>query len=569
MKPTTRLLLVLAGGVLFGLGMHSRGHLLANTHAQTPAHPPEALTGFDDQGNGFADPNRRQADQKVFEEVEHIAPDGLGPLYNAQSCRECHQTPVTGAASQVSELRVGHVDSHGIFQNPEIPINHGSEVIKDRTLVNDRAICAEIQERVPDSETVRTTRMVTNILGDGYVEAIADETLLAIRREQCKASHRKICGQAVKVPVPESEGKDRIGRFGWKDQHASLLAFAADAYLNEMGITNRLQKAEVTTICNPPVATQVPNNDPTKITEPNSLPDPNDNNLEDIDHFSSFMRSLKAPARDDVIAVTPEAKRGAELFAKIGCATCHVETIVTGKSPASAGGPGLHLDAVENRTIHPYSDFLLHNVGTGDGIAIALVEHFGRDRVEKRFREEKAAGGANESGGTREDECSESYQTAIAEGEKHPSLLRDTLCARNKIRTAPLWGLRIRSRLMHDGNSVQIEDAIRRHGGEAEEVTEKFRRLKPAERSALLRFLQSLSERRLRCSGAEPLHRQKRSPKGSLSNYATIPACRRPLRRSPAAPRRSCNRAPFLRPPMAFATRGRARFRLPRTIWSA
>ena len=486
MKPSL-LLVLIVGSVLLGLAGYSRGQL--------PTQPPEAITGFDDQSNGFSDPGRRTADQKFFEEVEHIAPDGLGPIYNAQSCRECHQTPVTGAASQITELRVGHLDSHGQFQNPQIPINHGAEIIKDRNLVNDRAICPEIQERVPETETVRTTRLVTNTLGDGYVEAIADETLLKLRKEQCKASHGKICGQAIKVLVSESEGKDRIGRFGWKDQHASLLAFAGDAYLNEMGITNRLQPTEVTTICNPPVTTTVPNNDPTKITEPNSLPDPTDNNLEDIDHFASFMRSLKAPARDQTAAATPEVKRGAPLFAKIGCASCHVETIVTSRSPATPGGPGLHPDALENRTIHPYSDFLLHNVGTGDGIPIALVEHFGREPVEKRMRElqaSRAAEAPQREKGKTEDECSESYQTAVLEGEKRPDLLRDALCARNKIRTAPLWGLRLRSRLMHDGGSVELSDAIRRHQGEAEEVTERFSKLAPADKKALLAFLQSL-----------------------------------------------------------------------------
>jgi CxxC motif-containing protein (DUF1111 family) len=480
----TLLVLLLAGAVVFCLALRSRG--------QAPTQPPEAATGFDDQSNGFSDLSRRQADQKFFEEVEHIAPDGLGPLYNAQSCRECHQTPVTGAASQVTELRVGHLDTHGQFQNPQIPINRGTEIIKDRTLVNDRAICPEIQEHVPGTETVRTTRLTTNTLGDGYVEAIADATLLNIRQQQCKASHGKICGQAVKVLVPASEGQDRIGRFGWKDQHASLLAFAADAYLNEMGITNRLQNAEVTTTCNPPVTTTVPNNDPTKITEPNSLPDPTDNNLEDIDHFASFMRSLKAPARDATAAATPEVEQGAQLFTKIGCAVCHVETIVTGKSPAAPGGPGLHPDAVESKTIHPYSDFLLHDVGTGDGIPVALVEHFGRERVEKRMREVEASRTAEPQKGKPEDECSESYQTAVLEGEKHPDLLRDTLCARNKLRTAPLWGLRLRSRLMHDGASVEVGDAIRRHQKEAEEVTERFSKLKPADQKALTAFLQSL-----------------------------------------------------------------------------
>jgi len=483
MKPPI-LLLVLAGALLVGIAVHSRG--------QATAQPPEALTGFDDQSNGFSDPARRTADQKNFEEIEHIAPDGLGPLYNAQSCRECHQTPVSGAASQVAEFRVGHLDAHGVFQNPTIPIDDGQASVTDRTLVNDRAICPQIQERVPASETIRTARLATNILGDGYVEAISDETLLKIRKEQCQATHNRICGQAVLVPVPESEGPDRIGRFGWKDQHASLLAFAGDAYLNEMGVTNSQQPTEVTTICNPPVTTTLPNNDPTKVTEPNSLPDPTDNNLEDIDHFASFMRSLKAPAPDAIIAATPEAKQGAALFTKIGCSTCHVESIQTGKSPAAPGGPGLHPDAVENRILHPYSDFLLHNVGTGDGIAISLIEHFGRERVEKRFREEKADTIETSTPGATVDVCSTDFQGAVAEGRRHPDLRRDTLCARNKIRTAPLWGLRLRSRLMHDGQSVVVADAVRRHKGEAAEVAERFQKLKPAEQKAVLAFLSSL-----------------------------------------------------------------------------
>lgn len=484
---TPTLLLVLACSALLIVALQSPSQ--APTQASSPVQPAEAPTGFDNQSNGFSDAERRKADQRFFEEVEQIAPDGLGPLYNAQSCRECHQTPVSGAASQVSELRVGHLDKHGFFQNPSIPIDHGSQVINDRTLVNDRAICAQIQQHAPASETIRTFRLTTNVLGDGYVEAIPDATLLNIRKQQCRESHGRICGQAVKVPVPESEGPDRIGRFGWKDQHASLLAFAADAYLNEMGITSSLQPTEVTTICNPPVTTVVPNKDPSKVTEPNSLPDPADNNLEDIDHFASFMRSLKAPARDETIAGTAVAKHGEELFNKVGCDSCHVTTMVTGKSPAAPAGPGLHAGAVENKTIHPYSDFLLHDVGTGDGIAVAVVEHFGRALVERRLHQE---GAATESPKQMEDECSESYQTAVAEGEKQPKLLRDMQCGRNKIRTAPLWGLRLRSRLMHDGNSITVIGAIGRHDKEAHEVRERFQRLNPADQQAVLTFLSSL-----------------------------------------------------------------------------
>src|ERR1700745_3279096 len=430
---------------------------------------PNAPTGFDKKTNGMVDDATHQADQMKFDEVEQLS-DGLGPLYNAQSCRECHQSPVSGAASQVTELRVGHQEPDGHFRNPEIPIAHGTEVIAGRSLVNDRAICPnaafpnnEIQERVPETETIRTFRLSLNLLGDGFVEAVADQTFIDLAQQQCKSSHRKICGQILQVPIVEAPGQMSIGRFGWKDQHASLLAFAADAYLNEMGITSRLQPTEVTTACNPPVTTIIPNKDPTKITEPNSLPDPTDNNLEDIDHFASFMRSLKAPARDT--ATTPEVTQGEQLFTKIACASCHLDTIVTGKSPAAPGGPGLHPEALENRTIHPYSDFLLHNVGTGDGIAVALIGDFGRERVHRRMRELEGVrpGTQQPTKGKPEDECSESYQTAVLAGEKHPDLLRDTLCARNKIRTAPLWGLRVRSRLMHDGASVELSEAIRRH----------------------------------------------------------------------------------------------------------
>src|SRR5271155_3577809 len=125
----------------------------------------EAPAGFDNKSNGVTDDKTHQADQKTFEEVEQLS-DGLGPLYNAQSCRECHQNPVSGAGSQVSELRVGHQGPDGHFLTPNIPIAHGAEIITGRSLVNDRAICPsgafpdkEIQERVPDTETIRAFRI--------------------------------------------------------------------------------------------------------------------------------------------------------------------------------------------------------------------------------------------------------------------------------------------------------------------------------------------------------------------------------------------------------------------------
>ena len=100
----------------------------------------DAPTGFDNKSNGIVDDTTHQADREKFDEVEGVA-DGLGPLYNAQSCRECHQNPTSGAASQITELRVGHLGADGRFQNPNIPIARGTEIISGRSLVNDRAIC--------------------------------------------------------------------------------------------------------------------------------------------------------------------------------------------------------------------------------------------------------------------------------------------------------------------------------------------------------------------------------------------------------------------------------------------
>ena len=419
--------------------------------ASAIARADEALTGFDISTNGFADQNTFQADLASFEEVETIK-DGLGPLYNAQSCRECHQNPVTGGASQITELRVGHLDHKGRFQNARIPIARGTVVITGRSLVNDRAICpnkdfpdTEIQERVPDRENIRTLRISLNLLGDGFVEAIADQTLIDLARSQCRASRGTICGQALRVPILEAPGQTAIGRFGWKDQHASLLSFAADAYLNEMGITNPLQPNEVTTLCN-------------TADEPNDKL--GDDGLADIDRFARFIRSTKAPPRDHTLAATPKAVRGAALFNRVGCTTCHVQSLTTAPTGTKVNGGAFTVPgALGGKTIHPYSDFLLHDVGTGDGIVIAMPEHYGTNAYEIDWK------GLSDR------------------------LMQRT---RNKIRTPPLWGVRMRTRLMHDGGSTTFTDAIQRHRGEARQVVRKFNDLSRSDRHAIEEFLRSL-----------------------------------------------------------------------------
>ena len=411
----------------------------------------DAPTGFDNKTNGMVDDATHQADQTKFEETEQIS-DGLGPLYNAQSCRECHQNPVSGGASQVGELRVGHLGPDGHFRTPDIPIADGAQVISGRSLVNDRAICPnaafpaeEIQERVPETETIRAFRISVNLLGDGFVEAIPDQTLIELSKQQCKSSHGKICGQVLYVPIVEAPGQMGVGRFGWKDQHASLLSFAGDAYLNEMGITNRLQPDEVTKLCN-------------TVSVPNDTPGPD--GLADIDHFARFIRATKAPARDAELAKSAAANKGEALFDKIGCAICHVATLTTASAGTKINGGTFTIPAaLGSVTLHPCGDFLMHDVGTGDGILQAMPEHYGR-RV---------------------------FQQMSGYLSK-----QDFESSRNKIRTAPLWGVRMRPRLMHDGASLTLLEAISRHQGEANHVTQEFEKLKRPEQDAIVEFLKSL-----------------------------------------------------------------------------
>ncbi|MBZ5653251.1 MAG: hypothetical protein LAO18_22525 [Acidobacteriia bacterium] len=411
----------------------------------------EAPTGFDNKSNGLVDDMTHQADQDKFDETEGVS-DGLGPLYNAQSCRECHQNPTSGGTSQMTELRVGHQGPDHHFHNPDISIAHGTEIVSGRTLVNDRAICpngafagTEIQEHVPETESIRTTRVALGLLGDGFVEAVADQTFIELARKQCKGTHRKICGQVLYVPIVEAPGETGVGRFGWKDQHASLVSFSGDAYLNEMGITTRLFPDEVTKLCN-------------TAAEPNDPPGPD--GLDDIDHFARFIRASKAPARDSQLAQTSKAERGSELFNKIGCATCHVRTLTTAPAGTKANGGTFTIpEALGRKTFYPFSDFLLHNIGTGDGIAVPMQEHYGRNMYQITWK--------NFS-------------------------LDDFQAAQDKIRTAPLWGVRFRNRLMHDGTSSTLRDAVLRHSGEAGDVNHRFQRLSQSDQEAILEFLSSL-----------------------------------------------------------------------------
>jgi CxxC motif-containing protein (DUF1111 family) len=293
------------------------------------------------------------------------------------------------------------------------------------SLIQSRATHSNIVERVAFEDNISTFRISTNTLGSGFVEAIANSTLLAIRNRQPAAMR----GVALEVPVLEAGSRARIGRFGWKSQHASLESFAADAYLNEMGITTPLFPEE-----NESSGEYVGYG-----TDYDYVADPEDDGI-DVVAFADFMRATKAPSRGPI---TRNVRAGERLFKRIGCATCHTPSIATAPPGTRINGGALRVSrALGNKIIHPYSDFLLHDVGTGDGIPFLPTPEF-------------------------------TFTAPL-------------------IRTAPLWALRTRNRLMHDGLSSTKEEAIERHGGQAAEVTRAFQRLTAREQAQLLEFLDSL-----------------------------------------------------------------------------
>src|SRR6266853_6985053 len=156
--------------------------------AQTATQAPAAFaTPLDNAGNGAVGNGFSAAtfvaDTVAFSNEEDI-PQGIGPTFNARGCVDCHMAPNVGGTSQVTELRVGHLDGAGNFVNPTITINDGANSIPNRSLVNDRSICPEAAERVPGTENVIALRSSLGILGDGFVESIDSNTLLAIANNQ-------------------------------------------------------------------------------------------------------------------------------------------------------------------------------------------------------------------------------------------------------------------------------------------------------------------------------------------------------------------------------------------------
>jgi CxxC motif-containing protein (DUF1111 family) len=169
--------------------------------AQRQGAPPDpAPVGFDNQTNGFVSQVTFDHDREVFAEQED-ADEGLGPVFNAAGCADCHASPVIGGSSQITEVRAGRNENGKFVEHP------------GGSLIHDRALDPNIQEQVFEEYGIRTQRVSPSVLGAGFVEAISDATLENIASGQPPSMR----GYIVRVPVLEANGALRIGRFGWKN----------------------------------------------------------------------------------------------------------------------------------------------------------------------------------------------------------------------------------------------------------------------------------------------------------------------------------------------------------------
>ena len=418
----------------------------------------------------------------AFQTVESIN-DGVGPIFNERSCGGCHANGAVGGAGENIERRFGRfangafdplanvggslrqLFSLGNFNNPNLPA-----ASRGLCQAGNPTLCCIPTDVNPPQATVRDAgRLTTPLFGLGLVDAMPDSFFDGLAAAEPSAIRGVVSRVPVVLPNPgdptQSVNSTRVGRFGWKAGVATLLQFSADAYLNEMGIstqscfrgTNILAFA-VENAPNAPGGSLAEGCDDlapfqSAANVAAGIPRTTDDAVgpcdgsrteiqDDVFLFAAFMTTLAPPPRDlsDQASVT----RGQPLFTSTGCAGCHVTT--TFRTPANPFpvdiGDGVETARVPgNFAFNPYSDFLKHDMGSlGDQIGNA----------------------------------------------------GDSLAVTRQMRTAPLWGLRFRNHLLHDGRAGDVATAVRAHDGQGAAARDAFNRLNAADQHNLTQFVRSL-----------------------------------------------------------------------------
>jgi CxxC motif-containing protein (DUF1111 family) len=343
--------------------------------------------------------------------------DGLGPIFNKESCGNCHANPLGGPGSQ-TVTRAGLADKGGFDPLAQF----------GGSLFQQQAISEECKEVVHASATVMSLRVTNGMMGYGLVEAILDDDVEA-NADPTDSNGDGISGRVHWAPAIEDPPMSplRAGRFGWKAQDPTIFTFTAGASFEEIGLTNPFHPDE---------------NDPNGINPPDltectdGVPDP-DVGMSFLDDVTNFQRFLAPPPQTPKSGMAGEA-----LFVSVGCAKCHVQSFTT---PDDAGLE----DAIRDKLVRPYSDFLLHDMGQA---ADFIPQGDATDR---------------------------------------------------ELKTAPLMGLRRRDPLWHDGRFAggtftdRVTLAILEHfkfGSEplAANVDDNWNALTPTQKSQIIAFLASL-----------------------------------------------------------------------------
>jgi len=413
----------------------------------------DALPGTD--AAGFA------AAKAAFQTVEELI-DGLGPIFNEKACGNCHtQGGIGGAGTQI-ERRFGTF-VNGRFDPlandglGNTPARGGSlrqlMTVGTFTGLNGQSCTAPLEHEPPEATIHNVGRLTTPLFGLGLVDAMPDsffDNLAAAEPTSIRGIANRVTIVLPNIDDPSQRlGGTRVGRFGWKAGVSTLTQFAADAYVNEMGITTQhciagMSVTAFATESQPNGVAQPLGCDDLAPPQPagNGVPAGTDDGVgscagglteiqDDVELFSDFMTHLAPPDRGPITAAVT---RGQTLFTNAGCANCH--TLTTFVTPASPGNgvPG-------NFAFNPFSDFLVHDMGSlGDQIG-----NFG-----------------------------------------------DPVAVTRRMRTAPLWGLRLRTLFLHDGRTTSVASAISQHAGQGAGAASAFNNLSAANKADLLAFLQSL-----------------------------------------------------------------------------
>jgi hypothetical protein len=402
--------------------------------------------------------------QQVFTLV-HTLPK-LGPLFDSRSCAACHFQPAQGGSAEfIQEVRVRSTGLVAqVFATDNI-LRLGPQLQGDTEIFGSGVLATPLGGQItspgcqlspcqkeeeastgfapslpfcdPTSASFLSganctaERQPLPLFGDGLVEAVADQTLIDLAASE-PASIRGTVSMVTEF------GRPRAARFGWKAEFASMRLFAAASYLIEIGITN-LDDPKPFSTCN--VGQKqfgvLLNGD----DDPKDRPDAN--GRANMDRFTDFIRALAPPPR---LTEDASAQRGQALFGQLGCAGCHTPQLTSAPDPASFIAPtsgGVPITSTLNailshQTFSPYSDFLLHDMDSlGDGITA---------------------------------------------GEAGPTMMR----------TPPLWGVRAKSLLLHDGRAPDLPTAIILHDGQGKPAAIMFQNLSSSEQQDLINFLDTL-----------------------------------------------------------------------------